>query len=151
MGCLSEQGQGIRALRALRKAPTSVDAHRVIADAVPPVVASAMEPAEYETVRQRMLKMPEPPTRPRLGKNEWIGAVAVFLWVFITTFPVAVPFMVMNELGPAMRVSNALAVSMLFVLGYAFAKVAEYRPLLTGVLMVVLGSAVVAATIALGG
>jgi VIT1/CCC1 family predicted Fe2+/Mn2+ transporter len=123
----------------------------VIADAVPPVVASAMEPAEYETVRQRMLKMPEPPTRPRLGKNEWIGAVAVFLWVFITTFPVAVPFMVMNELGPAMRVSNAIAVSMLFVLGYAFAKVAEYRPLLTGVLMVVLGSAVVAATIALGG
>jgi VIT1/CCC1 family predicted Fe2+/Mn2+ transporter len=59
--------------------------------------------------------------------------------------------MVMNELGPAMRVSNAIAVSMLFVLGYAFAKVAEYRPLLTGVLMVVLGSAVVAATIALGG
>jgi len=151
MGSLGEQGQGLRALRALRKASTTADAHRVIADALPPVVASAMGPPEYETVRQRMLQMPEPPTRPRLGKNEWLGAVAVFFWVFVTTFPVAIPFMVMDELGPAMRVSNAVAVALLFVAGYAFARVAEYRPWLTGALMVLLGSAVVAATIALGG
>ena len=44
MGCLSEQGRGIRSLRALRKATIPEEAHRAIADALPPVVAATFEP-----------------------------------------------------------------------------------------------------------
>ena len=151
MDCISEQGQGIRALRALRKAQTPAEGHRVIAESMPDLVASSMTAAELEPVRQKLLQLPDPPTRPRLGKDEWLGGLAVFFWVFITTFPVAIPFMFMDELGPAMRVSNAIAIAMLFISGYVFARIAEYRPLLTAILMVILGSGVVSATIALGG
>src|SRR5512139_550551 len=110
MGCLSEQGRGIRSLRALRKAAAPEEAHRVIADALPPMVAATLGPAEYESVRQKLVKLPEPPSRPRLGKDEWLGALAVFLWVFLTTFPVTIPFIFMNDVGQAMRVSNGIAV-----------------------------------------
>lgn len=151
MGCLSEKGRGIRTLRALRKAAAPEAAHRVIADALPPLVAATLGPADYEAVRQKLVKLPEPPSRPRLDKDEWLGAFAVLLWVFLTTFPVTIPFIFMNEVGRAMRVSNAIAVVLLFLTGYAFGRVAEYRPWLTGLAMVVLGGVLVAITIALGG
>ena len=110
MGCLSEQGRGIRSLRALRKAAAPEEAHRVIADALPPMVAATLAPRNIESMRQKLVQLPEPPSRPRLGKDEWLGALAVFLWVFLTTFPVAIPFIFMDSVGPALRVSNAIAI-----------------------------------------
>jgi len=151
MGCLSEQGRGIRSLRTLRKADSPEEAHRVIADALPPLVAATLNPTDYESMRQKLVQLPEPPSRPRLGKDEWLGALAVFLWVFLITFPVALPFIFMHNAGPALRLSNAIAIVLLFLTGYAFGRVAQYRPWLTGLAMIVLGSSLVAITIALGG
>jgi len=146
MGCLSEQGRGLRSLRALRQAAAPEQAHRVLADALPPLVAATLGPAEYETMRQKLVQLPDPPSRPRLRQNQWLGALAVCLWVFLTTFPVTIPF-----LGQAMRVSNAIAIALLFLTGYAFGRIAEYQPCLTGLALVVLGVILVGLTIALGG
>ncbi len=151
MGCLSEQGRGIRSLRALRKAAAPEVAHRVIADALPPMLAATLSPAEYESMRQKLVQLPEPPAVPQLRSQEWLGALGVFLWVLITTFPVIIPFLFMNDIGWALRASNAIAIFLLFLTGYAFGRVAEYHPWVTGLAMVVLGSALVGLTIALGG
>jgi len=151
MDCLNEHGRGIRALRALRKATGPEEARRVIADALPPMVAAALDPADYEPIRRKLVESPEPRRYPHLAKDEWLGALAVFLWVFVITFPVAIPFIFMDNLRQAMRVSNAIAIALLFVAGYAFGRVAEYHPWLAGLAMVVLGAALVALTIALGG
>jgi hypothetical protein len=151
MDCLSERGRDIRALRALRKAVDPEEARRVIADALPPVVAATLGPAEYELVRQKLAQLPEPPSRPWLTKADWLGGLSVFLWVFVTTFPVAIPFIFMSDVGLAMRVSNGIAVALLVVAGYAFGRITNYHPWLTGLAMVVLGGALVVVTIALGG
>jgi VIT1/CCC1 family predicted Fe2+/Mn2+ transporter len=151
MGCLGEKGQGLRVLRALRKTATPDAARHLIADQLPPIVAASLEPSEYEALRQRLLELPEPPSRPRLDKDEWLGALSVFLWVVTTTFPVTIPFIFMSELGQAMRVSNAIAIVLLFITGISFGRFAGYRPALTGLAMVVFGSVLVAFTIALGG
>ena len=151
MGCLGEQGRGIRALRALRRAAKPEEAHRAIAGALPPLLAATLGPAEYESVRQKLAQLPEPPARPTLGKTEWLGALAVFFWVFLTTFPVTIPFLFMTEVAHAMRVSNGIAIALLFLTGYAFGRVAEYHPWLTGLGMVALGGVLVALTMALGG
>jgi len=151
MGCLGEQGQGLHALRSLRKADTPEAAHRVLAGQLPPMVAASMEPADYESLRQKLLRLPEPASRPRLGRDEWLGAVSVFLWVVIATFPLAIPFIFMDEVAPAIRASNAIAIVLLFLTGAAFGRIAGYRTWLTGLAMVVLGSALVGVTIALGG
>jgi len=151
MDCLSERGRDIRALQGARNAAAPADAHRIIAEALPPLVAATLGPAEYETVRQKLLLLPAPPSRPWLSKADWLGGLAVFLWVFLTTFPVAIPFIFMRDVGLAMRVSNGIAVALLVVAGYAFGRITNYHPWLTGLAMVVLGGALVAATIALGG
>ena len=151
MDCLSEQGRGIRALRALRSATGPEQAQRIIAGALPPMVAATLGPAEYESVRKKLVQSPEPPSRPRLGKSEWLGGLAVFLWVFVTTFPVTIPFIFMHSVERAMRFSNGIAIALLFICGYAFARITNYPPWLTGLAMVVLGAVLVAGTIALGG
>lgn len=151
MGCLNEQARSIRSLRALRKATTSPQANSIIADALPPMVADALGSAECESIRQKLAHMPEPPSRPRLGKDQWFGALAVCLWVILTTLPVTTPFIFMADVARAMRVSNGIAVVLLFVTGYAFGRVVGYRPWLTGIAMVVLGGLLVALTMALGG
>lgn len=151
MGCLSEQGRGIRSLRALRQASIPEAAHRVIANALPPMVAATLGTAEYESIRQKLVQLPEPPLRPQVRRSEWLGAASVFLWVFLTTFPVAIPFIFMTDVARAMRVSNAIAILLLFVAGCAFGRIIEVRPLISGLAMVVLGAVLVGLTMALGG
>jgi hypothetical protein len=151
MGCLSEKGHGIRALRAVQGATSPAAAHQVIAGYLPEKVAEVLDAAQLESIRQKLAQLPAPPKRPSLSKDEWLGAGAVFLWVFVTTFPVAIPFLFMPEIGTALRVSNAIAVTLMFLTGFAFGRVAEYHPWLSGFVMVFFGAALVAMTMALGG
>ena len=65
--------------------------------------------------------------------------------------PVVIPFALFHEPLRAMRVSNAIALVMLFLVGYYLAKYAALRPIRTGIAMVILGSILVSLTIALGG
>jgi len=151
MGCLAEKGRDLMIFRAVRKATDPQQAQRLIADALPSVVASVLQPAESEALRQRLLQLPEPPDRARLKKDDWLGAVGVFLLVFLSTFPVAIPFLFMHSVGPALRLSNGIAILMLFLTGYAYGKCVERRPWLTGLAMVAIGSVLVGLTMALGG
>lgn len=151
MGVLAEKGRGLITLLAVRKATDPGEAQRHIAGALPPVVASILEPAELESIRQRLARLPEPPTRARLDKDDWLGSIGVFVLVFLSTFPVAIPFIFMQEAGPALRVSNAIAIVMLFLLGWAFASMTGRRPWLVGIAMVAIGAMLVGMTMALGG
>jgi hypothetical protein len=49
------------------------------------------------------------------GIEEWLGALGVFLLVFLSTFPVAIPFLFVHEPLRALRLSNAVALVMLYL------------------------------------
>jgi len=115
------------------------------------MIASILQPAELETMRQRLKDLPEPPEQARLAKDEWLGALGVFLLVFLSTFPVVIPFIFMKNAWLAMRISNVIAVAMMFLTGCAFGRITGRRPWVMGVSMVVLGAILVALTMALGG
>jgi hypothetical protein len=151
MACLAERGTGIATLRSVRRAGSALEGQRIIAGALPPAVASALRPEDLERVRQQMNLMGEPPQRPRLDAGSWVAAFGIFLWVFLVTLPVALPFLLIHDVHLALRVSNAVAVALLFVAGHAFGRSSGLRPWWTGVIMVLLGAGLVAATIALGG
>ena len=151
MGCLAEKGQGLITFRAVRKATDPKVAQRVIAEALPSVVAGVLTPAELAAMHERLKQLPEPPGQARLHKDDWRGAAGVFLLVFVSTFPVVIPFIFMRSAGPALRVSNVIAIVMLFLTGYAFGRLTGRRPWLVGISMVVLGSILVGLTMVLGG
>ena len=151
MSCLADKGKGLLTLRAVRKATDPQKAQRLIAGALPPLVSSILKPEELEAMRQRLKDLPEPPARVRLGKDEWLGALGVFLLVFLSTFPVVVPFIFMKNTWLALRVSNAIAIAILFLTGWAFGRITGRRPWVMGVSMVILGAILVGLTMALGG
>jgi VIT1/CCC1 family predicted Fe2+/Mn2+ transporter len=153
MGSLTGRAAGLLALRAVRSATDENAARRRIAEALPPVVAAVVEPAELETIRQRLLRLPEPARRARLEKEDWLGGLGVFLLVFLSTFPVVIPFLlIQDDAVRALRISNAIAVALLFLVGLAFGRAAgRQRPWLTGLGMLLLGAVIVVMTIALGG
>jgi hypothetical protein len=151
MGCLAEKGRRLMTLQGVRKAGDPQKAQRLIAGALPPLIASVMQPAELESIRERLNQMPEPPATARLGKSDWLGALAVFLLVFLSTFPVALPFMLVHNARLAMRISNAVAVVMLFVTGFAYGRAVGRSPKMFGISMVILGGILVGLTILLGG
>lgn len=151
MASLSERGHGIVTLRAVRQAADPHEGHRIIADALPPVVASTMPAPWFEAIRTKLLQLPEPPARPRLKNDDWRGAVGVFLLVFFSTLPPVIPFMLTGEVRLAMRVSNGIAIAMLFLTGFAYGRYAGHRPWGWGLSMVFVGGAMVALSIVLGG
>ena len=151
MGCLAEKGRAMVIFRAVRKAVDQQKAHRLIGDALPSIVTSILEPAELESMHQRLKQLPEPLERASLSKDDWLGAIGVFFLVVLSTFPVVIPFIFMHKTVPAMRVSNTIAILMLFIIGCAFGRMIGRSWWLVGIAMVVLGSILVGITIALGG
>jgi hypothetical protein len=152
MGVLAEKGRSLAMQRAVRDATDPQRAQQLIVDGLPPLIASVLGPAELQAVHSRLRDLPDPPSRASLSKKDWVGAAGVFLLVFLSTFPVALPFIFMTNAATALRVSNAIAVAMLFVAGSAFARITGVRrPWLMGISMVVLGVVLVALTMALGG
>ena len=151
MGALGERGNSLMVYRAVRGARDSARARQLIADAVPAAIAAVLDPADFDRMHQRLKQLPEPPPRPRLRGSDWRGALGVFLLVFISTFPVAIPFIVMHDATTAMRASNAIAVAMMFIVGVAYGRAVGWSPWAVGLSMVALGSVLVAMTIALGG
>ena len=151
MGTLADRGHAIAALRRLRATADPAKAHALIADELPAGVASVMRPEELETLRQRLTALPEPPARVPFHADDFRGALSVFLLVFLSTFPVALPFLVMSDAMRALRISNAIAIALLFLGGYNLAKYSGSRPWRLGLVMVGIGGALVALTIAVGG
>ena len=151
MAALAQRGHNLTAFRAARSENDPVRAQGIIADALPPMIASLMQPAVLEALRLRLKQVPEPKKYVRLTLDDWKGAAGVCLLVFLSTFPVVIPFTFMHDVTRALRFSNAIAVVLLYVMGYAFGRITGRRPVLIGVAMVVFGAALVAMTIALGG
>jgi hypothetical protein len=151
LNTLGQRGRALVLLRGVRRAARAKDAEDLFAEALPSSVVSILRPEELESIRERLAARPEPPARPGFERDDFRGALGVFLLVFLSTFPVVLPFVFLKDAMTALRVSNVIAIVLLFLSGYAVAKYSGYRPWRTGLVMVAIGVVLVAITIALGG
>lgn len=151
MGVLYERGRGLAIARAVRASPDPVHSRKLIADALPEPLDRMLEEPALESLRTKLAAHPDAGGHPRLEARDLRGAFGVFLLVFLSTFPVVVPFLVVSPLPRAMRTSNAVAIALLYLIGARFGKYAGFRPVKTGLSMVAIGLVLVAITIAMGG
>ena len=148
---LTERTRNFTLMRRVRGVAAPQEAHPLIADAMPGRLGTAISAQGLEDMRQRLAALPEPPARGRLGREDYVGALGVFLLVVLATFPVVVPFMLLAETALAMRVSNGVALAILFLAGYRLARFSGANPWRSGFVMAAIGAALVAAIMALGG
>jgi len=151
INALAMRGRDLVIIGDVRAAGSAERGRGIIRDAASPVLTSLLSDADVERIRHGILQVRDLPPAPRLTRDDWSGALAVFLLVVLSTFPVVVPFLVFRAVPLAMRVSNAIAVVLLFAGGLVLARHAGLRPWRTAFSMVGIGVTLVAITIVLGG
>jgi hypothetical protein len=88
----------------------------------------------------------------RVRREDVMGGVAAGLLVFACSFPAILPFAVMDDPARALRISNAILIGLLFLVGHRMAqKHTMAQPWLTGLVFALLGVFLVAIAIPLGG
>ena len=150
IACLTAVGRNTALLRAVQNSTDSAAARAIITSVLPEKIAAALQPADYDRIQANLAQLPAAP-RPKLTAENWRGALGVFLLVFVSTLPVVVPFMFVQDAHLALRISNGVAIALLFASGYMLAGYAGLRRILTGLAMVAIGVVLVSMAIALGG
>jgi len=148
---VTDRGRLISLIRSVRGAPDAETGHALIKSALSKVGASLVSTAEIEAMRGRILALTDLPAAPTLTRHDLTAALAIFLIVVAATFPVVLPFALIDDVGLAKNVSRAIAVAMLFFGGLALGRYAGYGSWKVGLLMAGLGTALVGAINALGG
>ncbi|MCU0790883.1 MAG: VIT family protein, partial [Nitratireductor sp.] len=82
MACLAEHGSRHRIVQTVRRSRSPSEARSHIRRELMPLVSRALDDPDIDKIRAAIVKMPEPPERPRLDREDWRGALAVFLLVF---------------------------------------------------------------------
>lgn len=151
MAVLIERGETIHAIRKIKRSTRPEERVLAVREYLPPAIESVIQPGELQSIFNAVERLPEPPRRAPFTWKDIKASFAIFLLVFISTFPPSIPFMFMDDYAIAIRVSNAIALVLLFVTGYKLGKSSGYHPLLMGLVFAAIGAILVAATIALGG
>ena len=121
-----------------------------VAAEVPPLVAQAMTADSYGYIRRAVQDYRQ--ARPAYwSRQEFASAGLICALVFGSTFPLVLPFIVMQEPWSALRVSHAIAVVMLFILGWKLGRWSGASALGSGIVFAAVGTALAVACVALGG
>jgi hypothetical protein len=148
---VTDRGRLLTLIRSVRSAPDAESGRTLIEGSLSQVAAGLVSTAEIEAMRGRVVALTTLPARPKLNRDDLIAALAIFLIVVASTFPVVLPFMLFEDVGMAKNVSRAVALAMLFAGGLALGRYAGYGSWKVGFLMAGLGTALVVAINALGG
>jgi hypothetical protein len=68
--------------------------------------SSALTAPEVETLRQRLTQEVLSSTAVKLTRADFVGAAGVFLLVFLSTFPVVIPLLIVRQPRLALSLSN---------------------------------------------
>lgn len=151
--CLFERGQHQRLLYDVQHAPNQKDAQALIEakldDAFGDVLPEEERPAISRSLYGRAIAMPA--HNARLTRDDIFGGIAIFFMAVVATLPVVIPFLLISDPIWAIRLSNIIAILMLFLLGYKWAQHTLVRPLYMGLGLAAVGLVITLIAIPLGG
>jgi VIT1/CCC1 family predicted Fe2+/Mn2+ transporter len=153
LGQLFERGRRRRVVQLVRGAAKDADAAALVAGELDDVIEKVMTPDERQKLYVRIIEQVrkgEIPPNP-ITRNDVMGGIASFWLVFFASLPAALPFVFIDNALLALRVSNAILLTLLFWAGFSWARYTTARPALTGLVFLLFGAALVVMAIALGG
>jgi hypothetical protein len=148
---LTDRGRLFTLAMTVKNEPVAAAGVRALRDALPKSMKPLVDDGELEPIRARVVTMTTLPHRPRLMRDDYLGALGIFVLIVLSTFPVALPFVLFKDTSTALIVSRVLTLAMLFCAGIALGRHAGFGGWKAGVAMVALGVVLTIAIIALGG
>jgi Uncharacterized membrane protein len=137
--------------QAIRSEPDPALARVYFREALSDTVNHLMTEQELDRLVEKVRQYPPPKGLDWVTREDLKGALAVLLLVFFSTFPVVLPFLFVSEVRLAMRLSNGIAIAIMFVLGVSLARFSNQRIHTLGLAVVGIGIVLVLVTILLGG
>jgi hypothetical protein len=151
MNTIFSRGHGLSVLRKLKETNEKEVSRSLLQGELPLVVSAILKPEEIDSLNERLVNLKQLPRKNIISSTDLRAAFIIFLLVFTCTFPVALPFILLSHAAIALRISNGIALAILFFGGISVGKYSGFRPFVTGSILVVLGIILVALTIVLGG
>jgi VIT1/CCC1 family predicted Fe2+/Mn2+ transporter len=146
-----QRGEVFANLRSIRNADTQQSINEAVRNAIPATLATMLKEEHITDLSNQIKKMPEPPAKVFLTWHDLKQAIMIFILVFVSTFPVTIPFIFIQKVSVAIRLSNGIALLLLFLTGVYLAKQTGHHKLLTGLAFAFIGAVLVFVTMALGG
>jgi VIT1/CCC1 family predicted Fe2+/Mn2+ transporter len=155
LSSLAGRGQDLRLARVVRGAADEAGAVATLAEQLDDRLAPLADEDErhrlYAGLYRRLESTPLP-AEAGFEREDLAGALGIFLVALSAALPVCLPLLLLSD-HPALavRASNAVAILLLFVMGYRWARYAGGKPVRAGLFLVLIGLAMVIVAIPLGG
>jgi len=150
---MTQRGQRLRAILAVKAAPDEATAVQILRRELDEKLPEETPDEAREHLSRALVpviaKFEAPPRL--VTRDDFMGGLAILAVEVLCTLPASVPFLLMQDHWLALRTSNLLLILLLFVTGYRWGGTALGRPWTTGLVMLSLGSLLVAVALALGG
>lgn len=146
----TEQRRKITLVERLQQTNDQDEADRLVADQLPLRLQSHMNPIALDAMR-RSLKDIKEHEKKIISFRSIRDAFQVFLLVALSTFPIVIPFILVDNPTIALRLSNLMGLITLFVSGYLLGRYAGGNPWRFAMSLSLIGALLIAAIIALGG
>ena len=148
---ISQRGRNVAILNYVKNTHDEEKAREFIVETLSPEIAAIMGKQSLENIRRDIIQTESKVTRSGISGRDLKMALGIFLLVFLSTFPVALPFALIHDVRLALRISNAIAIILLFIGGWVLARYSSYNKFRTGLYLALLGIGMVFLTISLGG
>ena len=148
---LSQRGRDIAVMRYISETLDEGKARDLIAESISPEIATVMETQSFENIRKDIVRNVSRISHPHLSGKDLKISLGIFILVFLSTFPVTIPFVFIHSVRLALRISNGIAIILLFTGGWTLARYSNYPKFRTGFYLALLGIGLVYLTISLGG
>jgi hypothetical protein len=146
-----DRERDINQIRQIQQTTNAPDLKNLIRGNLSPLLSELMNDDEVDQLGEKVKKLPEPSHKKSLTFKDFIISGQIFMLVFLSTFPVVLPFLFLDDVSIAMRISNGVALVMLLGLGFSLARYAGLKPILTSLVFTGIGIFLVSLTIVLGG
>ena len=151
VGVATEARRERALLQRLHAGVDAVTGRRIVSEGLPSAVAASLDDDDFERLRLRLLSTPLSQDVPRLGFDDYRAAFGVFLLVVLATFPVVLPYLFVGDVVHALRLSQAIALAMLFIAGAALARYSGGSMWRLGLLMAAVGAVLLIVIVLRGG
>jgi hypothetical protein len=151
IGAATEKRRCAIVLGRLRAAVDPATGRHLLADLLPQSLVASLGDDGLEELRRRLRGATAEHATVHLERSDYRRALGIFLLVVAATFPVALPFTLVHDTVLAVRLSQGIALAMLFLAGAALARYSGDRIWLRGTAMAGTGAALIVVIVALGG
>lgn len=150
---MAQRARKARLGMAIRKAPGREAGIEIVREQMEPTLGGVAAQEDRDKLYGAIFQVVSDAelVRTKVRLEDLLGGLAILLVEIACTIPAVVPFLLIPDKMVALRVSNAVLLVLLYLVGHEWAATINASRVGAGLIMLLLGGALVSVAVALGG